>query len=232
MPCASGVPVLEYVELAAAVLRPHALTGTLDGRLLLAVALRLDAGLGIGDAEVHEVVADLDRAEIAEREVVLVGAALVAVALDDHDARRVGREVLRDGLGLGQLALRDEVGVEAEVDRREVDVRAADVVGILVERHAHGGVHRNRVRILHRSGRRGELVLLVDVRVDVLGAGIGIDIGGARRAGIHDLRAATRAKLVVVVLAARDRNGEDAAERNRHHRGILHLSNSLGLKRT
>ena len=76
--------MLEHGELTTAVLRPRALVMPDDGRLLLTVALRLNAVRR--NADRFEVGADRRGAEVAKREVVFVRAALVAVTLDDHDA--------------------------------------------------------------------------------------------------------------------------------------------------
>src|SRR5574344_2050322 len=113
-------------ELAAAVLSPRGLVMTVDRRLLLAVAAGLNAI--VGDSALHEVVADDDRAIFTERHVVLVGATLVAVALDHDHTVGLVRQVLRDRVDLADLALRDDGGIEAEVNRLEAHVGAARAI--------------------------------------------------------------------------------------------------------
>src|SRR5262245_21039511 len=75
-------------EVGAAVLRP-ALLGVLGAdRTLLAVA---DAGDALALHAVRdEVVHRRARATVTERDVVLVGAALVGVAFDEHEVLRIG----------------------------------------------------------------------------------------------------------------------------------------------
>src|SRR5262245_57040306 len=73
-------------EVGAAVVRPRRLAVARVERELLAIADRPQP-LG-GDAEGDEVLADRQRPPLAQRQVVLGGAALVAVALDrDHPGR-------------------------------------------------------------------------------------------------------------------------------------------------
>src|SRR5512147_587909 len=70
---------------AAAILRPGRLAVAWIVRPLLAVADGLDAVRR--DAEGNQVVLDRGRAPVAERQVVLAGAALVAMTLDGHGLR-------------------------------------------------------------------------------------------------------------------------------------------------
>src|SRR5690606_6685680 len=83
----------------AAVLGPGGLGVTRIVRPLLAVADGLDTVRG--DAERDQIVLDRGRAPVAESEVVLPRAALVAVTLDGHGLRAVGLQVVGPGLDGG-----------------------------------------------------------------------------------------------------------------------------------
>ena len=71
-------------ELATAVLGPSALVVAVDSRFFLAEAARLNAFCV--NSALHEVVADDDRTVFAERHIVFVRAALVAVTFNDDHA--------------------------------------------------------------------------------------------------------------------------------------------------
>src|SRR5712691_10243173 len=79
---AEVIATARYLELVAPVLRPRALIVAIHQRPLLAPRLRLDAA-GI-DPVAHEVLLGGLRAAIAQSEVVLVGAALIAVTADPN----------------------------------------------------------------------------------------------------------------------------------------------------
>ena len=81
--------------------------------LLLAVADRLQ--LRLGGAERPQVVGDRVRAAVAERQVVLLGAALVGVALDGDVQLVIGLEAARGALEAVVVGGRDVALVEGEV---------------------------------------------------------------------------------------------------------------------
>ena len=211
--------MLEHGELTTAVLRPRALVMPDDGRLLLTVALRLNAVRR--NADRFEVGADRRGAEVAKREVVFVRATLVAVTLDDHDTARLLLEVRGHGFDLGHLARREGRGVEAEVDRREIDVRATRIVRILVKRRIADCVRqRRRVGVRRVNGGR-----YARIRRDVRARCQVALRGDIRRNGFI----ARAGRRLVIVLAARHRERERPANRNRLHHGTLHFLNSLVL---
>src|SRR6185503_14459267 len=107
-------------ELGAPVLRPGALVVAVHHGTLFAPRLRLDAA-GI-DAVAHQVLLGGLGAPVAEREVVLVGAALVAVAADADTEIRIG---LQDGdllIERAHVVRANARLIEVEVDHRREHV--------------------------------------------------------------------------------------------------------------
>src|SRR6185503_20107695 len=102
-------------EVAAAVLGPGRFVVPDRPGLLLAEAHRLDL-LILGAREAHHL-ARVFRASLAERQVVLAAAALVAVALDREPCARVLAQIARVRLDRGPELGLDLVAVEVVVDR-------------------------------------------------------------------------------------------------------------------
>src|SRR5262245_25398241 len=120
-------------ELAAAVPLPGRLVVTLDRGLGLAVAHSVD--LGGGDAAVDQVLLHGARTALAEREVVLLAAALVAVALDrDHLPARVRAD--RPDVLLEQHA---RVALERGAVVVEVDGLEQPALAVRVGHRGRGG---------------------------------------------------------------------------------------------
>src|SRR5262249_55648923 len=101
-------------EVSAAVLGPAGFVVIGADRPLFAVGD--DAHAVLRDALADQIVHCRLRPTLAEREVVLVGAALVAVALDQHEHGRVALQPRRVGVECLGVARPDVVLVEVEVD--------------------------------------------------------------------------------------------------------------------
>src|SRR5690349_1686305 len=107
-----------HQEVRAPVLSPARFRVFLTRRALFAVADDRDA-VGL-HALRHEVVHRRLRAPLTEREVVLVGAALVGVTLDENEVVRVRLEPGRVGVERARVGRTDVVLVEVEVDVLEL----------------------------------------------------------------------------------------------------------------
>src|SRR5262249_37555533 len=104
-------------EVRPSVLRPAALRALAAQRPLRAVAQQGDAGAV--DSQRDQVVPGGRRPALAERDVVLVGAALVGVALDQQERAGIGPEPARVVLEECPILAPDRVAVELEVDVTE-----------------------------------------------------------------------------------------------------------------
>src|SRR6266545_5089794 len=110
------VATADHLELVTPVLRPGGLVVTVHGRPLLAPRLRFDAARI--DAMAYEVLLRGLRAAIAERQVVLIRAALVAVPADPNPQIGIGlhdRDLL---IERAHVVATDVRLVEVEVDHR------------------------------------------------------------------------------------------------------------------
>ena len=177
--CLKGYPLSRslHAEVIPSVLGPACLGLFRTDGLLLSEAHRADPVLR--DAQVRQVLRSGVRPALAQGHVVLVGPALVAVALDNH--LRAG--VLLEPLGIAleriaELGL-DDVLVELEVDRLEL-IRCRT-------RRNHRRNHHGRFRCRRRRRGRSEEDLLYKgpharCRLDVLGVH-----QGPALAGLHDL---------------------------------------------
>src|SRR5262245_57949454 len=120
-------------ELRAPVVAPGRLVVSLHGGVRLAEAHGVHARGR--DAEVDEIALHLLCAALAEREVVLLAAALVAVPLDhDHGPLRLAGDRLRVALEQRLRVVADLERVVVEVDGLEAD-RAAALPGLVLPAH-------------------------------------------------------------------------------------------------
>jgi hypothetical protein len=174
-------------EFATAVLGPGLFTAAGDGGIRLAAADGFDT-IG-GNAVLAEVVGYHNRTVLAEGDVVLVGAALVAVTLDRHDTVGIVGEVLGDGLDLAEFVRLDGGGVESEVYGLENDIGAKRISAILE------ALFGEVVKATAFDG------IFVNLGVDVDLTGVGAFPGAAGGSGL--VVAATGSEY-------RERNGNDS----------------------
>jgi hypothetical protein len=160
-------------EVAAAVLLPAAFIGFSAEGLFLAVAD--GAEIGGRNAQIDEVLLDGVGTAIAESEVVLGGAAFVAVAFDDDLCIRIALEE-RSGF------LERCAGVRTDIGLVEVEVSVAD---FLIEEFGEGGSlgrRRRRRRCVDGDADGGIGAAAGTAGGDGIGGGVGRgDGGGALR---------------------------------------------------
>src|SRR5690606_10326947 len=184
-------------ELDAAVLRPGLLVGAVGDRALLAVAHRPQPA--VLDAEVHQVALHRAGAPLTESHVVLLGAPLVAVALEGHgDA--VLPQALGEGLQRGPRLVGEGVVVEGEANRLLLAGRRRRHAGAF-----HAALAGAAIGILAALG------LGAAGAIPALEAGAALRIGGAGHAGA--VVADPAAAAVTVRLALRGGNAAVATRR-------------------